>query len=123
MIWDNILIDLVLIGATYLGWRKYNDVALHWFLWVIVIGLGATIWQHVLTKVFSVPEAVQMGSLFAVLLLRLLLVAMIVLVVIKAFRSTPLSPKNEKLIIAVLCIPAIAFVVYAVGTLLGYQLT
>ena len=87
MFWDNALIWIVLTAASFVIWKKYKDPFFRWLFWVSVILAGASTWQYLIENVFQVSEAIQMGSLVAVEILRLVFIAMFILVIIRLFRS------------------------------------
>jgi len=87
MFWVNVAVWLALTGASFMAWRKYNDTFLLWSFWVGIALLGATVWQHLNEIVIKAPEAIQMGSLIAVQMLRLVLIIMLVVAGIRVFKS------------------------------------
>jgi hypothetical protein len=109
MFWDDALIWLVLIAASYFVWKKHNDQLFRWAFWVGVIALGASTWQYFIEHVLIAPEAVQMGSLIAVQALRSIFIGALSLVIVRLFRSTPLTSATENVIIF---LPAGGYICY-----------
>ncbi|MGH9878589.1 MAG: hypothetical protein ACRD5H_13210, partial [Nitrososphaerales archaeon] len=95
MYWDNIAFDIVLLGLTYLAWKRYQAEFFRWLFWVGMILAGASAWQYLIENTFPVPEYVRMGSLIAVQILRLVFIAAFALVGIRAVRTKPLSSSTE----------------------------
>jgi hypothetical protein len=112
MIWDNLLIYFVLASGAYIAWRKYKSPIFWWLFWVGTLLGGASGWQYVVQNKLNAPEAVQMGSLIAVQILRLVLLGMLLLVIINLFRSRPLSDRSKNIAMISALLPVGLFISY-----------
>jgi hypothetical protein len=86
MFWVHVLIYIVLIAASYIASKKYNDKVLRWFILAGSLALIASTWQYSIENIFVLSEQVQATSLLVVQGLRVIILVFVVVAAIRALR-------------------------------------
>jgi hypothetical protein len=81
-------IYIILIAASYLAWKKYDDKLMRWCFWVGIIALAAWVWQFCAENLLGLPTSVQAASFFVVQALRLAIFILLVIAGIRILRPT-----------------------------------
>jgi hypothetical protein len=77
-------IYIILIAASYLAWKKYDDKLMRWCFWVAIIAFGAWIWQFALENI-GTSDAIRTLSLYVVQVLRVTIMLLLAVAGIRIF--------------------------------------